>query len=253
MQDGAGIACRRAGRGAPVLMLHSLFFDGTMFDAVMPQGYDIIRPDHRGQGQSSLGDARPTAERLAADMDTLLDALKIRCPVHVVGSSMGAYVALEMLAANPGRVASLTLSCCTCRAEPEPGRFAKLADRIAAAQGRGLGAEIAALMFAEGFRGSARSRWQAHFDALPPATPQVVRAIFAHRGWVELIRGWGGPILAISGARDRAKSPADLAWIADERLGRHIVIPEAGHSPAVETTAAFAATLHPFLAEKANA
>ena len=243
--DGAELAFRPHGRGGarPALLLHSPFFDGTMFDAVPPALGDrpAILPDHRGQGASGAGREAPTAERLAADMVALLDALGTG-PVHLVGSSMGAYVALEMPRADPARVASLTLSCCTCRPGAHPVRFAALARRIESIRGRGLRAELVGLMFGAPFladpvRAALRDRWIAHLDALPAGSGKVVRAVFAHGGWTDLLRGWGGPILALSGGKDRAKSPADLAWIAEEGLRRHVTISRAGHTPAVETPA----------------
>lgn len=239
---------REDGAGETVLLLHSLFFDGTMFEAVLPLiGHrPTLAPDHRGQGASAAGRKLPTAGLLADDALGLLDALGI-AKTHVVGSSMGAYVALEMLGRAPERIATLTLSCCTCRPEADPTRFAALADRITATGGLGLGEDIARLMFSPAFDGRARDRWRGRFDTLRPGTDDVVRAIFAHRGWTGLLRGWGGPLLAISGAQDLAKSPADLAWIAAEGLGRHVVIGDAGHTPAVETPGAFADALRSFL------
>lgn len=256
--DGARIAYRMngAGPGHPVVLLHSLFFDGTMFDAILPRLSDrvTLRPDHRGQGASEAGSEAPTAERLAHDVLGVMDAQGVGA-IHLVGSSMGGYVALELMRAAPDRVATLTLSCCTCRVEADPARFAGLADRIAAAEGRGLGAELERLMFADELlrdpaRAEARARWLARFDALPEGMDAVVRAIFAHGGWMDLLRGWGGPILAISGAADRAKAPADLAWIAREGLGRHVVIEAAGHTPAVETPEAFADALAGFIRDR---
>lgn len=255
--DGARLQLRLAGaRGhTPVLMLHSLFFDGSMFGPVisrMPPDHLYLAPDHRGQGQSTPGTARPTAERLAADMLSLCDAHGVG-PVHVVGSSMGGYVAIEMLAADPARIASLTLSCCTCQREPDPGRFDALADRIAAADGHGLADTLMPLMFGEPFladptRAETRDRWRARFDILPPGTDRVVRGIFAHRGWRKLLRVWGGPILALAGDADRAKSPADLAWIETEGLGRFHLFARAGHTPPVEDPVGYAAVLSDFLA-----
>ena len=98
-------------------------------------------------------------------------------------------------------------------------------------------------------RAALRDLWIARLDALPAGTEEVVRAVLAHGGWTDLLRGWGGPIVALSGAEDRAKSPTDLAWIAGEGLGRHVTISRAGHTPAVETPAPFARELARLIAE----
>ncbi len=68
----------------------------------------MICPDNRGVGGSGLGDGELSVEGMAADMETLLDALGIeRAPV--VGWSMGGFAAQRLAARSPGRLAALAL------------------------------------------------------------------------------------------------------------------------------------------------
>ncbi|MEM8822831.1 MAG: alpha/beta hydrolase, partial [Pseudomonadota bacterium] len=242
--------------GRPVLLLHSLFFDGSMFDQVavsLCRNRRVLVPDHRGQGESTPGTRPATAERLAADMLHLRDAYDLG-PVHLVGSSMGAYVAFEILAADPQCAVSLTVSCCTCREEADPNRFDALARKIAEADGKGLGDTLMPLMFGKSFlsdpSAAAQSEyWRARFDDLPDGTDRVVAAIFSHRGWVDLLRDWGRPILALSGGEDTAKSPSDLEWISEESLGRFELFPRSGHTLPLEEPRAYVSALEGFFGD----
>ncbi|RKZ17369.1 hypothetical protein DRQ53_03740 [bacterium] len=94
-----------------LLLLHGSPGSAGDFDqlrAALDSGLRVICVDLPGFGASTrdLDDYSFTAH--AGDMLALLDSLGIE-QVHVVGMSMGGGVALEMIAAAPARVASITL------------------------------------------------------------------------------------------------------------------------------------------------
>ena len=68
----------------------------------------MICPDNRGTGASDLGEEELTIDGMAADLETLLDALEIE-RATVVGWSMGGFVAQRLAARAPTRVAALAL------------------------------------------------------------------------------------------------------------------------------------------------
>lgn len=96
----------------PVVCLHSLFLDGTMFDGLVERArgqFRVIRPDFRGQGSNApaLGDI-VTMDDCADDVLALIEAMKLP-PVNLVAASMGGDVAVHMVAGrtdlfrSPGR------------------------------------------------------------------------------------------------------------------------------------------------------
>lgn len=107
-----GIAYDRAGdRGrSTVLFLHAGVADRRMWGPQwepVAAGHDVVRLDLRGFGDSETPPAGPLDP--VADVLGLLDHLDVdRC--HVVGSSFGAGVAVELTLAAPARVASLVLA-----------------------------------------------------------------------------------------------------------------------------------------------
>ena len=105
------LAFTRRGAGAPLILLHGLGSSRQAWDPVIPalaQGFDVVAVDLPGFGESRTlsPQLEPQPSALAAAVDGLLVDLGIEAP-HIVGNSLGGWVALEL--AHRRRVASLTL------------------------------------------------------------------------------------------------------------------------------------------------
>lgn len=242
-------------RSQPVVMLHSLFFDSRMFDDVcawLPAEYPVFAIDHRGQGDSERADSAPSIDRLASDVIVLIEQV-IGQPVHLVGSSMGGYVAMRVAERRPDLLRSSTWSCCTAHAERQPERFAALEANIRANGTAMLGETLLATMFGERFvtANDARCRhWRAVFESRGPGVADAVHEVFAREGAEAMLANLQMPLLLFSGELDRAKRPADMTYIAERVAGsRHVVLADAGHTPPVESPAIFAAELVRFWRE----
>jgi pimeloyl-ACP methyl ester carboxylesterase len=94
----------------PVLAIHGISSQRKLWNWL--RGADpsisLIAPDLRGRGDSVNIAGPSSIGRHAADMVALLDHLGLDA-VHVCGMSMGGFVAVELVAACPGRVKSLIL------------------------------------------------------------------------------------------------------------------------------------------------
>lgn len=105
---GVFLEVQRLGEGEPVLLLPGFGTDVTAFARQLPvlaERHRVLALNPRGVG---LSDA-PEAD--AYDLATAAaDALAVAAgPAHVVGASLGAAVALELVLAHPESVRSLTL------------------------------------------------------------------------------------------------------------------------------------------------
>lgn len=100
------------GRGEPLVLIPGLGYDGWMWHLMIPglaERYQVIRIDNRGVGQSDKPAGPYTAAMLAADVVGLLDALGLP-KAHIMGHSMGGFIAQALAIDYPERVDRLVLS-----------------------------------------------------------------------------------------------------------------------------------------------
>ena len=105
------------GEGRPVLVLHGLGGDSKQSLGLLPGGSPVtlIAPELPGHGDTDLLPDEPASfEAFAALCASVLDGMRVAKrissePVPVVGVSMGAGVALALVAARPDLVTGLTL------------------------------------------------------------------------------------------------------------------------------------------------
>jgi pimeloyl-ACP methyl ester carboxylesterase len=100
------------GSGQPVVLIPGLGYDGWMWHKMIPglaERLQVISIDNRGSGQSAKPPGPYTAQMLAADVVGLLDAFDLP-KAHIVGHSMGGFVAQALAIDYPDRVDRLVLS-----------------------------------------------------------------------------------------------------------------------------------------------
>ena len=103
------------GEGPPVLLIHGAFGSGftflqNTFAASLAPGHRLIAPDSLAHGGSSspVEQERYGARARAAHLEAVLDTLEIE-RAHVVGYSMGGWMASALAAFHPERIASLAI------------------------------------------------------------------------------------------------------------------------------------------------
>ncbi len=106
---GGRLAFQAAGRGDPVLLIHSVIADSRLWDREFPwlsKKHQTIRYDLRGFRASTPASA---PYPLIGDVERLLDHVGVD-RVFLVGSSMGGAIAVDYALAHPDSVAGLFLS-----------------------------------------------------------------------------------------------------------------------------------------------
>jgi pimeloyl-ACP methyl ester carboxylesterase len=99
------------GKGEPLLLIQGLGYSSWMWFKQIPdfsREYKVIVFDNRGVGDSDKPDIEYTIEKMADDATGLLKAVGIKS-AHVLGASMGGFIAQQMAINYPDMVKSLAL------------------------------------------------------------------------------------------------------------------------------------------------
>lgn len=246
--NGNPVTLRRGGQGEPLLFLHGA--DGlTHWPEILDdlaERYEVIAPDHPGFGASPSPDWMDDISDLAYFYLDLMQALDLR-RTHVVGHTLGGWIALEMAVRSQERMRDLVLLAPAGihvkgqqKADIfliDPDEQARMAFADAA-----LGAQAAQRANAEKYQetaireriASARFAWNPRFY-----NPRLAR-------WLHRI---AIPSLIVWGDSDRifppAYGPAFQALIPGSEL---VMLPECGHLPHVEKRAATLEAMRAFMA-----
>lgn len=233
---------------APALLLcNSLGTDLRLWDGLIPYltGWRVIRYDKQGHGLSDLGDGTSIADH-ASDASAILDALG--CRATIIGCSIGGLIAQRLAADRPDLTRAMVLS----NSAAKLGTAESWKDRIAAVQAGGTRAIADAVMerwFAVPFRAKPEMALWRNMLARTPRDGYIAACqALASADQTAATARLRLPGLVIAGTQDGASPPdivratADLIPNAEFHL-----IDGAGHLPCVETPAAMAALLLPFL------
>ncbi|UXX78219.1 alpha/beta hydrolase [Reichenbachiella carrageenanivorans] len=122
--NGADIYYEIHGIGPETIVFsHGLLMNGRMFKAQVDYfkaRYRCVIYDHRGQGRSEVTAEGYDMESLSMDAIELIKALKLG-PCHMVGLSMGGFVAMRLAVHHSEYIKSLLLV--ETSAEEEPNKF----------------------------------------------------------------------------------------------------------------------------------
>jgi 3-oxoadipate enol-lactonase len=167
----------------PIVLLHGL--TATRRYVVMGSrlleraGHCVIAYDARGHGRSSPA-PDPAAygyERLARDLEAVLDALEIP-RAALAGASMGAHTALRFALTHPARVAALGLVTPAFDPSVPPGEAAAGGDTLATASPEGDRDVLARALRTGGVDGFVRAY---DFSTVPPVWRGTVEQVVRQR------------------------------------------------------------------------
>lgn len=109
---GIPINYRITGHGQPLVMISGLGSDHMVWGlqaGAFRSHYRCLTFDNRGSGGSGSGDVEFSIPLLAGDTAALMDALGIE-QAHILGTSMGGAIAMELALLYPYKVSSLSLN-----------------------------------------------------------------------------------------------------------------------------------------------
>ena len=254
--SGVRIAWERRGSGPPLLLIHGLGYARWGWEPVvddLAEAHEVILFDNRGVGESDAPLGPYTAPMLAEDAVSVLDAAGLE-RAHVLGTSLGGMVALQVALDRPDRVERLVLACTTPGGEPSaamPEQTVRLIQESPA-----LPREVAMRRGVE--------------NALAPgAEPQLVERIMEHRlataqplaAWLaqaaagmsfdvwERVGEIRAPTLVMTGDLDVVVDPRNSQLLAESIPGARLeIFPGTGHLFFWEEPERFVEVVKEFLA-----
>ena len=255
------LAVHTAGAGVPLVLLHAFPLDHGMWERQAPLAdhLRLIVPDLRGFGRS--GDSLPESiSQFADDTVALLDALHVEGPAVICGISMGGYVAQQIVARHPDRVAAAVLVDTRLQAYTPEARAGRtdLAAKVGRL-GQGILADamiprlLAESAAARGLPGRAdvESLLRQLILAQPVETIQAALAALGSRpDMTAEMQQARPPMLLVVGEEDAITPPAFMEQ-AEEIIphAKLLIVPQAGHLPPLEQPEIFNAAVLDFLRE----
>mgnify|MGYP002855728923 CR=1 FL=1 len=261
VSNGGRVYYEERGRGEPLVLLHGHSLDCRMWNSQFKpfaRHFRTIRMDFRGYGRSS--EQREDLQMTHADdVLTLMDSLHID-KAHVVGLSMGAFTAGDLLAMHPDRMKSCVLASGSIRrgspgpSEPMDSVESSRRDQeIESLKLKGVDKMkrewLDQLVNSGGSRRESirRPLWRMLKDwtAWQPLHKEV-RLFYGREAWAELERKCPlVPVLMLTGAcENKTARPRELDFLPN---GRHIVLSDCGHMMNMEQPDSFNAVVQNFI------
>lgn len=242
-----------SGAGKPVVLLHSLLAERTIFDRIVPmlaRTRRVIVPDLPGFGGSSSAGA--TIEGIADRISGLFDALNLGTGADVLGNGFGGFVASTLAIRHGGKFDRLVLADTGLAFSPEGKQsFYAMAERVRQA---GMGAIIDVAMkrlFPEDYIAAHPEVFAERRNALLKTNPEFFAEACLALAALDLTSGIAtirNPTLVVVGELDAA-TPPEMARALARALPKAelIEIPGCGHAPMAQAPEAFIKTISGFL------
>ena len=241
--NGADIYYEIYGHGPETMLFsHGLLFSGKMFkDQVdyFKARYRCVVYDHRGQGRSEVTENGYDIDELYEDAIELIEKLNLG-PCHMVGLSMGGFVAMRLAARRPELLKSLILM--ETSAEPEVFKL-KYNLLVTITKLLGVSAVINKVMpimfgstiLSDPERKDIVNYWRSELLTNKKTISKAVKGVIDRQGILNELDNIHLPTLVIVGDEDVATPPEKSKNIKLKiPQARLAVIKKAGHSSAIE-------------------
>ena len=248
--DGAQVEYDQQGTGAPLLLIHSLLTELTVFDVVLPrlaEKHRVTRINLPGFGASSsvvLHTVGDHADHVARAMD----ALELPRETAVFGNGFGAFVALELAIRHGARFGRLIVAD-TLAAFPEAARapFRGMAAKVTSDGMKGVLDTAIGRMFPPAFAVRHPDVIAARKAALAKVDPQCFARACLALASMDLsaqVSGIRNRTLVMCGALDQTTPPGLARELAQKIPGaRYEEIADSGHCPMLEQPEILAAKI----------
>lgn len=253
--NGWKIHYEEAGQGPPILLVHGILMDRTMFEAQaasLRDRYRVITPDLRGHGESEKRAEDHTQWDMMEDHLALCDHLGNERAVFG-GQSQGGFQSLRLALKYPERLAGLILIDTQAGMEDEvrAPMYEAMAEVVASdGWNETLLESVAMTMFGDSASPAVRQHWIKRWEAQPThAARESLFAVTRREDVTPRLSEITAPAIVIHGEEDVAINMESAEELAQRlpNLVEFVKIPRAGHCAPVEQPEAVTEAIERFL------
>lgn len=241
--NGADIYYEEHGIGPETMLFsHGLLWSGKMFKAqfdYFKARYKCVVYDHRGQGRSEVTENGYDMDALYQDAVALIKHLNLG-PCHMVGLSMGGFVAMRVAARNFELLKSLILIETSAEEEPNKFKYNVLNTIVKMFGVKSVAGKVMPIMFGQTFltdpnRQDEVAFWKNELISNKKTITKAVKGVITREGVMKELDNISIPTLVIVGDEDVATTPDKSKNIKLKiPQARLAIIKGAGHSSTIE-------------------
>ena len=235
--EGKKVAFRSEGKGQPLILLHGLCEDSTIWDEFikgLTNDFLIIRPDLSGFGESDIL-AEHSIERMAESVKAVLNHLHIKKCI-MVGHSLGGYVSMAFQKKYPSVLTGLGLF----HSHPFADTDAKKEERLKAIQFVERNGHIVYVkqlipkLFAELFATSNEFLINSLIFKASKYKPETItgahKAMLARPDNADILKDCPCPVLLIVGKQDKTiPFEVSAAMLPLPNIAKIVILPKVAH------------------------
>jgi 3-oxoadipate enol-lactonase len=259
---GVRIAYDIAGSGPLVVFLHGVGGNRSNWhgelDGPLAARYCCVAWDARGYGDSDDPDRTLVFADFSSDLVALLDHLGADT-AHLVGLSMGGFIAQDFYFRSPQRVATLTLASSSAGAalltpaEQEEFLSIRLRPLERGCTMRDMAPALVDVLAGPGAGAAIRERLRESMEALRPDGYAAALRALVTTDFRSQLKRIAVPTMVVVGSEDKVLPEERSQYLAAHIAGAHFVrFPGIGHLCNIEAPEAFAAAVGGFLDEHAD-
>jgi 3-oxoadipate enol-lactonase len=256
--NGISIHYRLEGQQGPiVLLLHEMGGSLESWDNVAPglsETYRVLRYDQRGAGRTEKVRPQFSNETAVADIEGLVQELKLAPPFHVVAVAAASTQAMLLRERHPDWIASLVL--CNPALGVDPSRAGALNDRADLAEREGMRG-VLSITLDKSYPPELTDRptyeeYRGRYLGNDPVGFAHANRLLARTNVASMLPNIQCPAMVVAGRQDTVRPPAASEEIAGKISGARFELIDAGHFMPSTGSAALLALLKDFLGKAAH-